>query len=111
MWRFVSVAGLAAAMAAWSLGASAGDGADSPREAPGEQVDYNRFCLPCHGVRGNGRGPAASLLWPPARELYCRTVQVANDPEWATTYASRSRLGDSLRCSRNVHARLRAHAR
>lgn len=28
---------------------------------------YERFCLACHGVNGDGRGPAAPYLWPPPR--------------------------------------------
>lgn len=28
---------------------------------------YERLCLPCHGTRGDGHGPAAPYLWPPPR--------------------------------------------
>gem|GEM_PF-588526 len=30
---------------------------------------YNRYCLACHGTRGNGGGPAAPWLWPQPRDL------------------------------------------
>jgi len=28
---------------------------------------YEQLCLPCHGTRGDGRGPAAPYAWPPPR--------------------------------------------
>lgn len=41
--------------------------------APAEAVDgaalYNRFCLACHGVYGDGKGPAALWLWPRPRDF------------------------------------------
>ncbi len=30
---------------------------------------YERLCLPCHGVHGDGRGPAAPYVWPTPRVL------------------------------------------
>ncbi len=30
---------------------------------------YDRFCLPCHGVAGDGLGPAAAWLWPRPRNF------------------------------------------
>lgn len=30
---------------------------------------YDRFCLPCHGAAGDGKGPAAPWLWPPPRDF------------------------------------------
>jgi mono/diheme cytochrome c family protein len=37
-----------------------------PPDAPGSALDgrrlYGRYCISCHGVRGDGNGPAAALL-------------------------------------------------
>ncbi len=30
---------------------------------------YDRYCLPCHGVAGDGLGPAAAWLWPRPRDF------------------------------------------
>ena len=32
-------------------------------------ANYDRFCLPCHGSLGNGKGPAAPWLWPRPRNF------------------------------------------
>lgn len=46
---------------------------------------YERFCLPCHGARGDGRGPAAPYVWPAPRafvrgELKWRSAPVGQPP-------------------------------
>jgi hypothetical protein len=56
----------------------------SPRALPGWPL-YDRFCLPCHGSAGDGRGPAAPWLWPRPRdftrgELKWRTTDVGVAP-------------------------------
>ena len=42
--------------------------APAARALPGWPL-YDRFCLACHGVRGDGAGPAAPWLDPPPRDL------------------------------------------
>jgi len=42
---------------------------------------YEKLCMPCHGTRGDGHGPAAPYVWPPPRaftrgELKWRTAPV-----------------------------------
>jgi mono/diheme cytochrome c family protein len=39
-----------------------------PEALPGWPL-YERLCLPCHGARGDGRGPAAPYVWPQPRAL------------------------------------------
>jgi mono/diheme cytochrome c family protein len=46
---------------------------------------YERLCLPCHGVRGDGRGPAAPYVWPAPRaftrgEMKWRSAPVGQPP-------------------------------
>jgi mono/diheme cytochrome c family protein len=46
---------------------------------------YERFCLACHGVNGDGRGPAAPYLWPQPRaftrgEFKWRSTAVGGPP-------------------------------
>lgn len=31
--------------------------------------NYDRYCLPCHGVAGDGLGPAAAWIWPRPRDF------------------------------------------
>lgn len=31
--------------------------------------NYDRYCLPCHGVAGDGLGPAAAWVWPRPRDF------------------------------------------
>lgn len=40
----------------------------SPRALPGWAL-YDRYCLPCHGALGDGRGPAAPFTSPAPRDL------------------------------------------
>lgn len=42
--------------------------ATSPAEGRGAEL-FERHCALCHGQRGAGDGPAAALLFPPARDL------------------------------------------
>src|SRR4051812_44851780 len=55
-------------------------GAPAPQAQRGWPL-YERLCLPCHGVRGDGHGPAAPYLWPGPRafargEMKWRSVPV-----------------------------------
>ncbi|HEX3477907.1 MAG TPA: c-type cytochrome [Kofleriaceae bacterium] len=47
------------ARAAWA--------APTPPQAQRGWPIYARLCLACHGVRGDGHGPAAPYVWPPPR--------------------------------------------
>lgn len=39
-------------------------------EPPGRgRVIYSRYCLGCHGARGDGKGEAAAMLYPPPRDF------------------------------------------
>jgi len=37
--------------------------------AQADDALYDRFCLACHGARGDGNGPAAPWLWPQPRDF------------------------------------------
>src|SRR3954467_4331424 len=47
--------------------ASEAQGAPAAPQAQRGWPLYERLCLPCHGVRGDGHGPAAPYLWPGPR--------------------------------------------
>jgi cytochrome c oxidase cbb3-type subunit 2 len=61
--RFVAYRPAAAAVALLVVGVAAPTGAAdlTPLQADGAQV-YARYCVGCHGVNGDGRGPAAEML-------------------------------------------------
>jgi cytochrome c oxidase cbb3-type subunit 2 len=60
--RFVAYRPAAVALALVIVGAASGDAmAQAPLAAEGAQV-YARYCVGCHGVKGDGRGPAAEML-------------------------------------------------
>lgn len=54
-----------------------------PADAPGSAVAgrrlYRRYCASCHGMNGNGAGPAASLLDTPPADFHVDTLVVARD--------------------------------
>ncbi|HEX8115147.1 MAG TPA: cytochrome c, partial [Kofleriaceae bacterium] len=64
--------------------ALANEAQGAPSAAPPSQRGwpiYERLCLPCHGVRGDGHGPAAPYVWPAPRaftrgEMKWRSVPV-----------------------------------
>ncbi|MCP4447331.1 MAG: c-type cytochrome [Myxococcales bacterium] len=69
----------------------AGDEADAPApQADGEQL-YDRFCLACHGIAGDGKGPALPLLWPQARNF------LSGDYKWRTTSSGLPPTDEDLR--------------
>jgi mono/diheme cytochrome c family protein len=54
---------------------------------------YDRFCLPCHGAAGDGKGPAAPWLWPSPRDfvrgqLKWRSTPVGSPPTSADVRAA-----------------------
>ena len=63
---------------AWQVAAQERDGdpapetehrmAQRPDMAEGAEL-YDRFCLACHGLHGDGKGPAEPWLWPRARDF------------------------------------------
>lgn len=66
--------GAAPAEASSAHGATGG----APR-IDGEAL-YNRFCLQCHGLRGDGHGPARSYVWPRPRDFTSGTFKWKSTP-------------------------------
>ena len=54
-----------------ALGGAAGDGA----------LLYGRYCAPCHGVNGDGAGPAAYLLFPKPRNFQRGEFKLRSTPQ------------------------------
>ena len=52
-----------------ALAACAGSAGAQPGDAGPGKVTYERKCAPCHGVKGDGKGPAAELLDPKPRDF------------------------------------------
>jgi mono/diheme cytochrome c family protein len=57
----------------------------APAGAGSGSALYNRYCLACHGVAGDGGGPAAPWLWPRPRdftrgEYKWRSTRIADGP-------------------------------
>jgi len=52
---------------------------------------YERFCLPCHGSRGDGHGPAAPYVWPAPR------VFTRSEFRWRSAAAGQPASDDDLR--------------
>ncbi|HSS00729.1 MAG TPA: c-type cytochrome [Kofleriaceae bacterium] len=78
-WGPLAIAGLGAlALGAWATPPP------SPEALRGWST-YARLCLPCHGARGDGRGPAAPYVWPAPRaftrgEMKWRSAPVGQPP-------------------------------
>ena len=56
-----------------SLGQSLGQSKVPPKKTPellaqGKKL-YEQNCMPCHGPKGDGKGPAGALLKPPPRDF------------------------------------------
>ena len=51
---------------------------------------YDRFCLACHGIAGDGRGPGAPLVWPQPRDFR------KGDYKWRTTASGRPPTDEDL---------------
>ncbi len=60
--KHAAVAGLTTLMLTLATGAAGAR--DSRGDAGRGENDYATYCSPCHGVRGDGRGPMAALLDP-----------------------------------------------
>ncbi len=76
--RWVAFVVLALALGAWA------PPPPRPQALHGWPI-YERFCLPCHGTRGDGHGPAAPYTWPSPRaftrgELKWRSAPVGQPP-------------------------------
>ncbi|HEY5946049.1 MAG TPA: c-type cytochrome [Kofleriaceae bacterium] len=52
---------------------------------------YDRFCLPCHGSAGDGKGPAAPFTWGEPRAFATGTY------EWRSTATGQAPTDDDLR--------------
>ena len=44
---------------------------------------YNRHCAACHGIKGDGQGPAARLLWPKPRDFTLGVYKFRSTPSGA----------------------------
>jgi mono/diheme cytochrome c family protein len=51
---------------------------------------YDRFCLACHGAKGDGQGPAAPWLWPQPRDF------TSGEFKWRSTPTGEPPLDDDL---------------
>jgi mono/diheme cytochrome c family protein len=58
--RRAALCGLVVAIAGWAT-------PPAPPQALRGWPLYEQLCLPCHGTRGDGRGPAAPYVWPAPR--------------------------------------------
>lgn len=54
---------------------------------------YERFCLACHGARGDGHGPAAPYVWPAPRDF------TRGELKWRSVPAGQSATDDDLRAT------------
>jgi mono/diheme cytochrome c family protein len=55
------------------------------------EILYDRFCLACHGIAGDGEGPGAPLLWPRPRDFR------SGDYKWRTTSSGKPPTDEDLR--------------
>jgi DMSO reductase family type II enzyme heme b subunit len=53
--------------------------ADEPVLEQGKRL-YEKYCMVCHGEKGNGKGPAARFLFPKPRDLTDGTFKVRSTP-------------------------------
>src|SRR4051794_2909410 len=70
--------------------------AQSAPQAPQAQRGwpiYERLCLPCHGVRGDGHGPAAPYLWPAPRAF------TRGEMKWRSVPVGQSASEDDVRAT------------
>ncbi|MBI4509021.1 MAG: c-type cytochrome [Deltaproteobacteria bacterium] len=79
------------ALLGWA-GASAARAEPQPRRANqgNATVLYNRYCLACHGERGDGQGPAAPWLYPKPRDF------TTGRAKWRTTPSGLPPTGEDL---------------
>jgi hypothetical protein len=63
-----------------------------PRSLPGWPI-YDRYCLACHGARGDGHGPAAPFTWGRPRAFE------RGEFEWRTTPLGQPPTEDDLRAT------------
>ncbi len=61
-----------------------------PQQLPGWSL-YDRYCLACHGAKGDGRGPAAAFAWGDPRDFTTGAY------EWRTTAFGQPPTDDDLR--------------
>lgn len=66
--------------------------APDPRALPGWPL-YDRFCLACHGAKGDGHGPAAPFTWGEPRAFAKGTY------EWRSTATGEPPTDDDLRAA------------
>jgi mono/diheme cytochrome c family protein len=78
------VLGLVLGLGAWATPAA-------PPQALRGWPLYDRFCLPCHGTRGDGHGPAAPYVWPPPRAF------TRDELKWRAAPAGQPATDDDVR--------------
>jgi hypothetical protein len=86
VWRPASVIVIAVLLGAW------GTPPPAPQARPGWPI-YERFCLACHGTRGDGHGPAAPFVWPAPRDF------TRGELKWRSVPAGQSATTDDLRAT------------
>src|SRR5688572_22910292 len=91
----IAVAGLTAIALPLVAGAQRGGRpAPEPTSLPGWPL-YDRFCLACHGARGDGRGPAAPWLDPLPRDFTAGWFKWGGTAD--ATAPARSAVADAIR--------------
>jgi mono/diheme cytochrome c family protein len=93
-WVAVVIVALAPVVVLAAVVALAPDAraAPAPRELRGWSL-YDRLCLPCHGTRGDGRGPAAPYVWPEPRAFS------RGELRWRSTPTGQPATDDDVRAT------------
>ncbi|HUH05323.1 MAG TPA: c-type cytochrome [Kofleriaceae bacterium] len=92
---FLATLVVGTAAAGWSLSVGApGDEPSAAAPGPAPAADgaalYDRFCLACHGIAGDGRGPAAPWLWPRPRAF------TTGELKWRSTASGKPATDDDI---------------
>ena len=75
-----------------------------PRHLKHGATVYNARCAGCHGITGDGAGPAGEFLRPRPRDYRKGTFKFTSTPYGHETSATRLGAGHSSRCQGNFHA-------
>jgi mono/diheme cytochrome c family protein len=80
--RHVRALAVTATVVLLAATAAGGTPPDSTRAARGKAA-YNRYCISCHGVRGDGGGPTAQFIDPMPRDFTTGTFKFRSTPSGA----------------------------
>lgn len=78
-------------MASAAVGWAEGEPDEAPDSSARGPALYDRFCLACHGIAGDGQGPGAALLWPRPRDFR------SGDYKWRSTSSGKPPTDEDLR--------------